>query len=178
MKQNWVRFAILLILISGLPLEAKKKKASSAKKPAVTRSAAQKSAKSARLVKSAKSTKVAKGTKSARSQEKTAGRRTSLARGRNSRKRTVIARQPAPPAIPSSDRFREIQEALAQKGYLTTPPTNVWDQNAQDALRKFQTDQNLSVSGKISSRSLIALGLGSPTAAAPAASATPVPPKP
>jgi hypothetical protein len=62
---------------------------------------------------------------------------------------------------PTPDRYREIQEAMVAKGYLK--PEDVsggWDQNSMDALKKFQTAQNLDATGKINSLSLIALGLG------------------
>jgi hypothetical protein len=62
---------------------------------------------------------------------------------------------------PSPDRYREIQSALAAKGYLKPEDaTGTWNQNSSDALKKFQTEQNLESSGKINSLSLIALGLG------------------
>ena len=61
---------------------------------------------------------------------------------------------------PTQERYREIQQALAQKGYLASEPTGVWNQDSIDALRRFQTDQKLEPSGKIDSLSLIALGLG------------------
>ena len=62
---------------------------------------------------------------------------------------------------PSQDRYREIQQALAAKGYLQPEQaTGSWDQNSTDALKHFQSDQNLDASGKINSLSLIALGLG------------------
>jgi len=62
---------------------------------------------------------------------------------------------------PSPERYKEIQQALASKGYLTSgAPTGVWDTSSVDALKKFQADQNLEPSGKIDSLSLIALGLG------------------
>jgi len=62
---------------------------------------------------------------------------------------------------PTSARYREIQQALANKGYLeATSPSGVWDSTSVEALKKFQQDQNLSASGKIDSLSLIALGLG------------------
>ena len=35
-----------------------------------------------------------------------------------------------------------------------------WDQASADALKRFQTEQNLECTGKIDSLSLIALGLG------------------
>lgn len=62
---------------------------------------------------------------------------------------------------PTPDRYREIQEALAAKGYLQPADANgVWNQNSIDALKKFQAAQNLDSTGKINSLSLIALGLG------------------
>ena len=61
---------------------------------------------------------------------------------------------------PSSDRYKEIQEALAKKGYLHGEASGVWDQSSADALRRFQQDQSLQASGKLDSLSIIALGLG------------------
>lgn len=63
--------------------------------------------------------------------------------------------------VPSTDRYREIQNALASRGFL--PPeqaTGSWNQTSTDALRRFQEEQNLEASGKVNSLSLIALGLG------------------
>jgi len=61
---------------------------------------------------------------------------------------------------PTPDRYKEIQAALAQKGYLHGDATGVWNQDSVDALRRFQQDQNLQASGKLDSLSIIALGLG------------------
>ena len=61
---------------------------------------------------------------------------------------------------PSSDRYREIQEALAAKGYLKSSPTGTWDAESQEALKHFQADQNIQQTGTLNSISLIALGLG------------------
>jgi peptidoglycan hydrolase-like protein with peptidoglycan-binding domain len=61
---------------------------------------------------------------------------------------------------PTPDRYKEIQGALAQKGYLHGEATGVWNQDSADALRRFQQDQNLQASGKLDSLSIIALGLG------------------
>ena len=77
---------------------------------------------------------------------------------------------------PSPDRYREIQGALAAKGFL--PPeeaTGTWNQASSDALKKFQAEQNLESSGKINSLSLIALGLG-PRRETATAAPKPVPP--
>ena len=64
-------------------------------------------------------------------------------------------------ATPSSDRYLEIQNALVAKGYLPAgAATGAWDQASADALKKFQSEQNIDSNGKINSLSLIALGLG------------------
>ncbi len=64
-------------------------------------------------------------------------------------------------SAPSADRYREIQDALAARGYLKAEDvTGSWNQTSMDALKKFQSEQNLDSSGKINSLSLIALGLG------------------
>ncbi len=75
-------------------------------------------------------------------------------------------------ARPTPDRYKEIQQALVAKGYLQPEQaTGVWDDTSATALKKFQAGQNLEPTGKISSLSLIALGLGpkhdSAAAAAP-----------
>ena len=78
---------------------------------------------------------------------------------------------------PSPDRYREIQGALAAKGFLKPEEaTGTWNQTSSDALKKFQSEQNLESSGKINSLSLIALGLGPRRDAAPAALKPPSPP--
>lgn len=61
---------------------------------------------------------------------------------------------------PSPERYKEIQQALASKGYLQGDPTGEWGADSVDALKRFQTDQSLMPDGKINSLSLIALGLG------------------
>ena len=62
---------------------------------------------------------------------------------------------------PTPDRYKEIQGALAAKGYLPPEQANgQWNDGSQAALKRFQADQNLDASGKINSLSLIALGLG------------------
>jgi peptidoglycan hydrolase-like protein with peptidoglycan-binding domain len=75
---------------------------------------------------------------------------------------------------PSSDRYKEIQTALASKGFLQPErATGSWDQNSSEALKQFQSAQNLEASGKINSLSLIALGLGPKHDSAPAQPAQP-----
>ena len=73
---------------------------------------------------------------------------------------------------PAPERYKQIQDALAAKGYFKAEDANgVWGPGSADALKKFQADQNIEATGKVNSLSLIALGLG------PRRDATP-PPKP
>ena len=62
---------------------------------------------------------------------------------------------------PTQDRYREIQGALAAKGYMSPDEaTGAWGPASVDALKRFQADQKIESNGKINSLSLIALGLG------------------
>lgn len=62
---------------------------------------------------------------------------------------------------PTADRYREIQEALVARGYLSAEDaTGAWGAASSEAMKKFQTEQSLDSTGKIDSLSLIALGLG------------------
>lgn len=92
---------------------------------------------------------------------------------------------PAKPAVtwrnrqlqPTQDRYKEIQTALAAKGYLQTEQaTGAWDQNSTDALKQFQAAQNLDASGKLNALSLIALGLGPKHETTPVQSVLPTEP--
>jgi hypothetical protein len=77
---------------------------------------------------------------------------------------------------PSADRYREIQQALATKGYLKPEDaTGTWNTTSADALKKFQAEQNIDSSGKINSLSLIALGLGPKRDTAPMPVPAPAP---
>ncbi len=85
---------------------------------------------------------------------------TRQARGRS---RKVAAQAPPRPYVqnePSPDRYREIQGALASKGYLKSTPSGAWDAETQDAMRRYQADNQFEATGRINSRSLIGLGLG------------------
>jgi hypothetical protein len=89
---------------------------------------------------------------------KTSGTHSKTA-GKHGKTKTVAAwrsRQLAPTA----DRYKEIQSALTNKGYLNQPANGVWNSQSEEALRHFQHDQNLEPTGKLNSLSLIALGLG------------------
>jgi peptidoglycan hydrolase-like protein with peptidoglycan-binding domain len=72
------------------------------------------------------------------------------------------ARRSAPPrqARPTPERYMEIQQALAEKGYYSGPVDGVWSASCVQALKRFQAEQNLNPDGKLGALSLIALGLG------------------
>jgi hypothetical protein len=81
------------------------------------------------------------------------------ARGKS--KRVTRASWRSRQAAPTPDRYKEIQQALVTKGYLSPEEANgTWGQSSADALKKFQADQNIAGGGKLNSLSLIALGLG------------------
>ncbi len=61
---------------------------------------------------------------------------------------------------PDPDRYRQIQQALADRGYYKGQVNGEWGDDSVDALRRFQTDQKLDNDGKIDARSLTGLGLG------------------
>jgi peptidoglycan hydrolase-like protein with peptidoglycan-binding domain len=61
---------------------------------------------------------------------------------------------------PTPERYKEIQQALANKGYFKGTLDGNWGPDSVDALKSFQHDQNLPEDGKIGSLALIALGLG------------------
>ena len=63
-------------------------------------------------------------------------------------------------AAPTQERYKEIQTALASKGYFKGEANGQWGPDSVNALRRFQTDQNLEPDGKLGSLSLIAMGLG------------------
>jgi hypothetical protein len=127
---------------------AAKKKASTAKKSGAVSSRKKGASTTKKAASTASSRKPGTTTKSASSR----GRKTTAKRGVTWRNRQLS---------PSADRYREIQGALAAKGFLKPEDaTGTWNQTSSDALKKFQTEQNLESSGKINSLSLIALGLG------------------
>jgi peptidoglycan hydrolase-like protein with peptidoglycan-binding domain len=64
------------------------------------------------------------------------------------------------PAAPTPERYQEIQQALASRGYYKGTVNGSWDPDSVDALKRFQTDQNLPPDGKLTPLSLIAMGLG------------------
>jgi hypothetical protein len=95
----------------------------------------------------------------------------------STRKKGKVARGPARSyqQAPTADRYKEIQQALASKGYFHGEPNGQWGSESTDALKRFQTDQSLMPDGKINSLSLIALGLGPKRLTAKSETAAPPP---
>jgi peptidoglycan hydrolase-like protein with peptidoglycan-binding domain len=83
---------------------------------------------------------------------------TTAKRPLTAKKKAVVAHHA--PQQPSPERLKEIQQALASKGYFTAEPDGTWGPASIEALKRFQHDQKLVEDGKIGSLSLIALGLG------------------
>ena len=84
-----------------------------------------------------------------------------------SKKKTAVVRRAAQQQ-PTVERYKEIQQVLADKGYFHGPVDGVWGADSVEALKRFQREQNIEDDGKIGSLSLIALGLGPQRGAASA----------
>ncbi len=89
----------------------------------------------------------------------TATKPTTTAKKTARSKKRIVARKRVQ-TEPTSDRYTEIQEALIARGHSTGPATGTWSADWTDALKRFQQDQKLEVTGKIDALSLIRLGLG------------------
>jgi peptidoglycan hydrolase-like protein with peptidoglycan-binding domain len=89
-----------------------------------------------------------------------AGARSTTAKGSSGKSATKQASSHTAPQQPTADRYKEIQQALADRGYFAGPVDGAWGASSMDALKRFQHDQNLTEDGKVGSLSLIALGLG------------------
>jgi hypothetical protein len=113
-----------------------------------------------------KSTAVKKTVSRGSTTRTTASTKTSASKkGRTTKGRAAVT-TPVHQLAPTPDRYREIQQALVDKGYLKSEPNGVWDTASSDALKQYQTEKNLPPTGKITSASLIGLGLGPKTAGA------------
>jgi len=122
-----------------------------------------------------------KKTTSKTAAKKTGTKTVSTKKGKSTKKsvRTAAAAPRYRQMTPTPERYKEIQQALAGKGYLKSEPNGVWDAQSADALTRFQADRKLPPTGKITSASLIGLGLGpkndSPADAPPKPADPPVP---
>ena len=77
-----------------------------------------------------------------------------------SKGKSTAKKSPPRQQTPSPERYREIQQALADKGYYSGEVNGVWNADSVEALKKFQAERNLVVDGKLGALSIIALGLG------------------
>lgn len=148
---------------SAAASEPKAAKANS--KTASSGAAAKTSPKTAGSVATPTSSKAGSKTSQAKT-ARTPAKSTAKAAAKTATKRTASKskrRTPARPAIqqqPTPERYREIQQALIDRGFLQGEPTGRWDAASVEALKRFQADQQLQPTGKIDALSLIRLGLG------------------
>jgi len=94
-----------------------------------------------------------------------AGQAPKSASKKPARKPPAKKRATKPPARrgqqrPTPERYREIEEALAARGYFSNQPSGQWNAGAVEALRNFQANHNLAPTGRLDALSLILLGLG------------------
>jgi peptidoglycan hydrolase-like protein with peptidoglycan-binding domain len=100
------------------------------------------------------SSKASKTSKASKSAKTAAGKKSAAAKTTAARYHRSTQKEPAP------ERYKEIQQSLADKGYFAGPVNGTWGSDSVDALKRFQRDQNIGDDGKLGSLSLIALGLG------------------
>jgi len=131
---------------------------SAAKSKAVSKSRT-KSTKSAVSKSSAPAAKTTSTNPAAKPVAHRASKTTAKSTGKSAKKPVAVARRWAQQQ-PTADRYKEIQQALAERGYFRGDPDGTWGPESIDSLKRFQHDQSLVEDGKIGSLSLIALGLG------------------
>jgi Putative peptidoglycan binding domain len=89
--------------------------------------------------------------------------RVKYVRGRNGKLIRVVSRSAPAPSYqlhPDPERYQQIQQALADKGYFKGQVNGQWGDDSVDALTRFQTDQKLDGDGHLNALTLIGLGLG------------------
>ena len=154
--------AIVIVLAFSAALSVWAATPASKGKTAAKKSAAKKSKKSAAksstsVSKGSAPRKAASGKKSAAakqaSSKKSSGKRTSAKTAPSSYRRSTQRE-------PDTERYKEIQQSLADKGYFSGPVNGTWTADSVEALKRFQRDENIGDDGKLGSLSLIALGLG------------------
>lgn len=140
--------ALCLVLLLGLPALCAAQKRAAASKPAP---AAASKKTTSKATPAAKKTTAKKATAAKKTAKKQTARRRAPARKQSWRTGQMA---------PTRERYREIQQALIDKGYYEGSPDGVWGSDCTEALKKFQQDQNLRPDGKLDSLTLISLGLG------------------
>ena len=89
-----------------------------------------------------------------------AARKRSSSRSAHSRSRHRAPPAPSYQLHPDPERYTQIQQALADRGYYKGPVNGQWSDDSTDALKRFQTDQKLEGDGKLNAHTLTNLGLG------------------
>ena len=87
-----------------------------------------------------------------------AKKKTTKSRSKTSKSKKASA--PRGQQHPTAERYKQIEEALASRGYLQDEPTGKWGPSSVEALRSFQADHQLPPTGRLDAQSLIQLGLG------------------
>lgn len=149
-------FALIGMVSPGY---AETSKASATKKVSSTSKARRPAAKTSAAPQTAAANRSSSAGSAARKNTKSAKNSTSAYRRSNQ-------------ATPTTERYQEIQQALADRGYFEGSADGRWGASSTEALKRFQREQNLVEDGKLGSLSIIALGLG-PRRVAPTDSSTP-----
>jgi hypothetical protein len=147
---------LIVALIAGIPGLAAPQKSTTHKSGTNTK-ASHSATKASRSAPSSASKRT--NSKAGASRQSAKGRKTANGRGKAQPTRRSYQQSP------TLDRYREIQHALAGKGFYKGDENGVWGAESVDALKSFQREQNLNPTGKLDSVSLIALGLGPKRAA-------------
>jgi len=143
--------AIVIVLAFSAALSAWAATSAPKGKTAAKKTAAKKSTKGSAPKKAASGKKSA-ATKQA-SSKKSSGKHTPAKTAASSYRRSTQRE-------PDTERYKEIQRSLANKGYFAGPVNGTWNADSVEALKRFQRDENIGDDGKLGSLSLIALGLG------------------
>jgi hypothetical protein len=88
---------------------------------------------------------------------------------------TRVSAAPTYQLHPDPERYVQIQQALADRGYFKGAADGQWGEDSVDALKRFQADQKLPDDGKLGALTLTGLGLG-PKHDGSTASTVPAPP--
>ncbi|HYM12481.1 MAG TPA: peptidoglycan-binding domain-containing protein [Bryobacterales bacterium] len=158
--------AFCLVLIAGLAVAAAQdqpapktaaKKKSAAKKPSAGKKSSTHKKSSASASHSGSTSTARKST----AQKSPATKATaSSSHRRRSTGKTRRAAAPRGQMHPTAERYKQIEEALAARGYLHDSPSGKWGPGSVEALRSFQADHQLPPTGKLDALSLEQLGLG------------------
>jgi len=87
-------------------------------------------------------------------------RHKSHARSRHTRRRYRRVRRRTYQLHPTAARYKQIQQALADKGFYRGDIDGEWGPRSVSALQRFQTARGIDSEGKITALALIGLGLG------------------